>query len=100
MPGHPPIYVGPYVGDFIYFSASNLVKTEFERRIKDDKKMLVEFECEPKKVLGMKWQKIADNESLTIHLLQEATICALVEELDLEDANSVHPPLQILMPSR
>ena len=22
MPGHPPIYVGPYVGDFIYFSAS------------------------------------------------------------------------------
>ena len=30
--------------------------------------MLVDFEGEPKKVLGMKWQKIADDESLTIHL--------------------------------
>ena len=48
MPGHPTIYVGLYVDDFIYFSASELVKTEFERRIKDDQKMLVDFEGEPK----------------------------------------------------
>ena len=54
--------------------------------------MLFDFEGELKKVLGMKWKKIADNESLTIPLLQEGTTSALVEELDLEDANSVHPP--------
>ena len=53
--------------------------------------MLAEFEGEPTKFLGMKWQQITDYESLTIHLLQEATISALVEELGLEDANSVHP---------
>ena len=54
--------------------------------------MLVEFEGGPTKFLGMKWQQIADNESITIHLSQEATISALVEELGLEYANSVHPP--------
>ena len=92
MPGHPPIYVGLYVDEFIYFIASELVKTYFERHIKDDQKMLVDFEGEPKKFLGVKWHKIADDESLTIHLSQEAKIRALVEELVLEDANSVPTP--------
>ena len=54
--------------------------------------MLVHYEGEPKMVLGMKWRKISDNEIITIHLFQDATISALVEELGLEDANSVHPP--------
>ena len=40
----------------------------------------------------MKWQKIADDESLTINLSQEVTISAIVEELGPEYANSVHPP--------
>ena len=60
MTGHPPIYVGLYIDDLIYFSASELAKTEFERRIKDDQKIPVDFEGEPKKFLGMKWQKIVD----------------------------------------
>ena len=42
--------------------------------------------------LGMKWHKIADDDSLTIYLSQEATISALVDELGLEDANIVHSP--------
>ena len=52
--------------------------------------MLVDFEGEHKMFSGMKWQQIADDESLTIHLSQESTISALAEELGLEDANSVH----------
>ena len=89
---HLPIYVGLYVDDFVYFSAGKLVKTEFEWRIKEDQKKLADFEGEPKIFLGMKCQQVADNESLTIHMLQESTISMLVEELGLEDANSVHPP--------
>ena len=54
--------------------------------------MLVDFEGESKKFLGIKWQKISDDESHTIHLSQEATISVLVEELGLEDINSVHTP--------
>ena len=50
MPGLPPIYLGLYVDDFIYFSASELVKTEFEGCIKDDQKMIVDFEVEPKNI--------------------------------------------------
>ena len=92
MPGHPPIYGGLYVDDFIYFSASKLVETEFERRIKEDQNMLVDFEGDLKMFLGMKWQQIADNESLTIHLPKEATIRAIVEELGLVDANSFPTP--------
>ena len=53
--------------------------------------MLVDFESEPTKFFGIKSQQIADDESLTIHLSQEATISALVEELGREDVNSVHP---------
>ena len=41
--------------------------------------MLVDFEAEPKKFLGMKWQKIADDDILTINMSQEATISVLVE---------------------
>ena len=68
MPGHPPIYMGLYVDDFIYFSASNVVKTEFERRIKDDQEIIVDFEGERTTFLGMKLHQIADDDSLTIHL--------------------------------
>ena len=50
MPGHPPIYLGLYVDDFIYFSASGLVNKEFEQRIKDDQKVLVDFEVNQKYV--------------------------------------------------
>ena len=56
--------------------------------------MLIDFEGEPKKFLGMKWQKIADDDILTIHLSQEATTSALVEEICLEYTNIVHPPLR------
>ena len=92
VPDHPHIYVGLYVDDFIYFSESELAETEFERRIKYNQNMLVDFKGEPKKFLGMKWQKIADDQSLNIHMSQKATIRSLVEELGLEDADSVHPP--------
>ena len=71
------------VYEFIYFSASELVETEFKRRIKDDQNMLVEFESELKNVLGMKWHQIAYDDILTIHMQQEANISALVEELSL-----------------
>ena len=54
--------------------------------------MLVDFEGGPTKYLFMKWQQIVDHGSLTIHLLQESTISAIVEELGLEDANSFHAP--------
>ena len=40
----------------------------------------------------MKWQQIANHKSLTIHLLQESAISALLEELGLEDENCVHTP--------
>ena len=92
MPSHLPIYAGVYVDDFIYFSASKLVKSEFEQRIKDNQNIIADFEVELKNVLGMKWQQISDYKILTIHLLQEATISTLVEELGPEDVNSVHPP--------
>ena len=92
MPGYPPIYVGLYVDDFLYFSASEFVEKQFERRIKEDQNMIIDFEGEPKKCLGMKWHQIAYNGSFTVHMSQEVAISALVEELGLENANCVHTP--------
>jgi hypothetical protein len=33
VPGEPPIYVGIYVDDIIYFSASDLVEKKFEEKL-------------------------------------------------------------------
>ena len=54
MPSHTPIYVGLYVDDFIYFSASKFVESEFKRLVKEYQNMIVDFEGEPKTFLGMK----------------------------------------------
>ena len=55
-------------------------------------KILVVFEGEPKTFLSLKWQKIADDKSLTIHLSQETNSSTLIEELGLGYLNSVHTP--------
>ena len=47
MPGHPPICVGLSVDEFIYFSASEVVKTEFYQRIKDNKQILLTLKVNP-----------------------------------------------------
>eukprot|EP00957_Ditylum_brightwellii_P154334 11744661-Ditylum_brightwellii.AAC.1 len=43
LPNQPPIYIGLYVDDFIYFSQSDEVDTVFEHHLKHDMQMLVEF---------------------------------------------------------
>eukprot|EP00957_Ditylum_brightwellii_P150773 11480024-Ditylum_brightwellii.AAC.1 len=43
LPDQPPIYIGLYVDDFIYFSQSDEVEKVFEHRLKHDMKMIVEF---------------------------------------------------------
>ena len=54
--------------------------------------MPIEFKGEPKNIFGVKWQQITDDQILAIHLSPEATIIAIVEEIGLEDKNSVQNP--------
>ena len=37
MPGHPPIYVGLYIDEFIYFSASEFVKQNLSDELSAEK---------------------------------------------------------------
>eukprot|EP00957_Ditylum_brightwellii_P041650 3154310-Ditylum_brightwellii.AAC.1 len=52
--------------------------------------MLVEFTGEPKHFLGMKFEINKIKDGVSVFLLQEAVIDALIEELHLQDV--VTPP--------
>eukprot|EP00957_Ditylum_brightwellii_P190400 14493742-Ditylum_brightwellii.AAC.1 len=82
----PPIYIGLYVDDFIYFSQSPKVESVFKHRLKNDMKMLVEFTSEPTHFLGMKFEMTTFKDGVSVFLFQEAAIDALIKELQLQDA--------------
>eukprot|EP00957_Ditylum_brightwellii_P125125 9538337-Ditylum_brightwellii.AAC.2 len=90
--GHPPIYIGLHVDDFIYFSALDEVEREFERQLKTDQKMLVEFIGKPTHFLGIHFETIKKADAVTIFMSQEATIEALVEDLNFMTANPTRIP--------
>ena len=87
--GEPPIYVGLYVDDFTYFSASDAVENAFEDRLGSD--IEVEFMGDVTWFLGClyTWQTLPDGR-LTVHISQTAKIESMLEEFDLLDANPVN----------
>ena len=93
LPGHPPIYIGLYVDDCVYFSASDDVEKAFEQalhRVLDGK---ITFMGQITHFLGIKFDCIRDNnKQLTIHMSQTAFIETLVEIAGLTDANPVSSP--------
>eukprot|EP00957_Ditylum_brightwellii_P158081 12033034-Ditylum_brightwellii.AAC.1 len=56
------IYIGLYVNNFIYFSPSPKVEQEFEQRLKNEKKMLVDFLGTPTHFLGMRFETLQTND--------------------------------------
>ncbi len=91
--GQPPIYLGLYVDDFIYFSQSREVEEKFEKAFGDQ--IDTDFNGDIDYFLGIKFthQRDADNH-VTINLSQEAFIEHLCQAADLDgDAvNTVSTP--------
>jgi hypothetical protein len=83
IPNEPPIYLGLYVDDFIYFSKSEAV----EQKFKDEftKKIDIDWNGQIDYFLGIKFQcKRHQNNDVSILMNQEAFIDTIVEQAQLQ----------------
>ena len=86
IPNEPPIYLGIYVDDMIYFSESRQVEEKFEKDF--GAKLNTDFNGPIQWFLGIKFQhQRHTNGDVTIHLSQEAFIDTLA---DLSNLNKPH----------
>ncbi len=80
--GHPPLYVGLYVDDFIYFSETDYVETLFEEKFGNE--VTTTFEGDVSHFLGIAFQSIRHADGhVSTHLSQEASIDSLLDQANL-----------------
>jgi len=82
LEGHPPIYVGIYVDDIIYFSSSDLVERRFEQQISSIG--AVDFMGQVTHFLGIEfyWFSLPDGH-LSVTLTQQSFTESLLDSLGL-----------------
>jgi hypothetical protein len=82
LPGLPPIYVGIYVDDIIYFSDSDAVEKQFETLLSSLGS--VEFMGQVSHFLGIEFTwKFHSDGHLSVSLTQQSFIDTLLETLDI-----------------
>ena len=90
FPDQPPIYVGIYVDDVIYFSESRQVEQHFEEAFKS--KIDIEFNGQIGFFLGINHTCIRhDDGNVSIHMSQEAFIDSIANIANLSDPNMSYP---------
>jgi hypothetical protein len=78
--GGPPIYVGIYVDDIIYFSSSDAVERKFEESL--GKLVTVEFMGQVSHFLGIKFSWKHHNDGhLTVNLTQQSFVETLIDSI-------------------
>ena len=88
--GHPPIYLGLYVDDFIYFSESRQVEAKFEKEFGE--KLDTDFNGEIQWFLGIKFTSERDkHRNVSILMSQSAFIDTLVQLTDLDKPYVTEP---------
>ena len=74
--GEPPLFLGLYVDDFVFFSTSPKVEKEFELKLKS--KTNVDF------MGNVRFQWRQNSDSLQVHLSQEAFAGNLIQQSGLD----------------
>jgi hypothetical protein len=83
LPGQPPIYIGIYVNDIIYFSASDDVEKKFEDMLSTIGS--VDFMGQVSLFLGTEFAWVHHEDGhVTVSLTQQSFIETLMESLELE----------------
>ena len=77
----PPIYLGLYVDDFVYFSRSDKVEKEFESQMKS--RIQVDFMGRVSYFLGIRFQWRCNDNKVQVHLSQEAFADGLIQQAQL-----------------
>ena len=89
--GKPPIYVGIYVDDIIYFSPSDEIEKTFEHQLQQQVTS-VDFMGQVSHFLGVKFDWKQENDHLSVHLSQEAFTETLLHQFDFHhDAVNIRP---------
>jgi hypothetical protein len=84
IPREPPIYVGIYVDDIIYFSASDAVERKFEEGLLGIG--TIDFMGQVSLFLGIEFQWIHHEDGhLTVHLTQQSFAENLIESLGFDN---------------
>jgi hypothetical protein len=82
IPGQPPIYVGIYVDDIIYFSVSDAVEKEFETKLSSIGS--VDFMGQVSLFLGTEFSWVHHPDGhVTVSLTQQSFIESLMESLNI-----------------
>jgi hypothetical protein len=89
----PPIYVGLYVDDFIYFSKSDKVEEWFENNLKSHVK--VEFMGDVQWFLGQRYDWYTDSENrIACHISQQAFIEGMLQKFNLQHLSTTNTPFR------
>ena len=90
--GQPPIYVGLYVDDLVYYIKSDKVKQWFENNLKSHLK--VEFMGDTVWFLGQRydWHTDPNNEYVLCHISQQEMIKGMLERHQLEHRTTIRSP--------
>jgi Reverse transcriptase (RNA-dependent DNA polymerase). len=93
LPNKPPLYVGIYVDDFIYFSADPDVEHAFETTLPTKTQLQIEFNGPVHHFLGVAFTHSHSNDGhLHIHMSQEADINQLLDDNNLNSPSSISKP--------
>ena len=97
FPDEDPVYVGVYVDDFIYFSASTKSETWFEESL--GKLLTVDFMGAVTYFLGCRyqWFKTA-NDGIGVHISQPGFVERLLEKFNMHECNAVKTPYRSGLP--
>lgn len=93
IPGHPPIYVGLYVDNFIYYSKPDKVEEWFEQNLKSHVK--VNFMGEVDWFLGKRYKWEQKDGKVYCHVSQEAFVEALVEKHGMSECKLARTPYRL-----
>jgi len=95
LPSLPPIYIGVYVDDLIYFSESSEIESIFEENFSASLDGKVEFFGQVTQFLGCEFTwEYSDGNNLSVTITQESFITSLLDSLDLHHASvrSINSP--------
>ena len=91
FPDKPPIYLGLYVDDFIYYSKSDEVEEWFERNLKSH--ITVDFMGDVQWFLGQRYDwTTCDDGSLSCHVSQQAFVEGMLQKFNLQHIATVDTP--------
>ena len=92
--GQPPIYIGLYVDNLVYYSKSDKVEQWFENNLKSHQK--VEFMGDDTWLLGQRYNQYTDlnNGLIPCHISQQAMIKGMLERHELENCTTGQSPYQ------